>query len=303
MLKMRAFETHQPNFLSTEVKTWALEGQEQGRTFNALWIDRSDEKAMFLSFTKSFMESENEGEKSLFEQYQECGTTEIDLDFNFVFKNNPSEGKGNPPILNLADSYPVDILAFRVITRENEMITNINTGYGVNNYSAWISPEKQELIMVSSFDDNDSYLQIFVQNMDTNMVTKYLIGFNSCHIAIPFPSSRSYKVPEKIIIPTVRHDLSKVSETLVVLIDNDELSTFEKKTIGEKNMTTTSLPDDAPLEDIQKAIQNLAREKRDRKIILVRTTPIVTGIIMKEFHNNVFVLHQYGETGRLFKIV
>ncbi len=303
MLKMKAFETHNPNFVSKEIKTWSLQGKEQGRAFNALWIDKSDEHAMFLSFTKSFMESETDGGESLFEQYQKANASEINLDFNVVFKNNVDEKKGNPPILNLAESYPVDIMAFRVVTRDNETITNVNTGFGVNNYSAWISPERQELIMVSSFDDKDSFLEIFVQNMDTNMVTKYLIGFNSCHIATPFPSSKNFKVPEKIRVQITRHDLTKVSETLVILIDGDELSTFEKKIIGEKNVACVFIPDNVPPETIQEEIHELAKSEHDKKIVMVRTTPIVTGVVLKVFHNNVFVLHQYDETGKIFKIV
>jgi hypothetical protein len=305
MFKIKGYDTTNPNFVSDEVKSWGLQGNEEGRPFNALWIDRSDDHSMFMSFTKTFMESETEGTPSLFDQYKAQNKSEIDLDFTFVFKNIPDDKKGNPPILNLAEnSCPiVDILAFRVITKDNEMITNINTGLGVNNYVAWVSPEKQELIMVSSFDDINSYIELFVQNTETNMVTKYLIGFNTCYAAIPFPSSKKFKVPDKIKVPITRHDLNKVSETLVVVIEGDELSTPEKKMIGEKNATLVSVLDNVEPEIIQKEIETLAKENRNKKVILVRTTPIVTGIILKMFHNNVFVMHQYEQTGKLFKIV
>lgn len=303
MLKMKLFDTSNPNFLSKDANTWRLEGEKEKRKFNALWIDRSDDHSMFLSFTQSFMKSENEGEKSLFDEYYENNATEIDRDFNVVFKNNQDEKKGNPPILNLTDSNNVDIMAFRVLVKDNEMITNINTGFGVNNYSGWISPDKQELILVSSFDDDDSCLQIFVQDMDTDMVTKYLISFKSCFASIPFPSSKKFKVPEKIRIPITRHDLSRVAETLVIVMDQDELSSFEEKVIGEKSVTAITISDEASPDEILKDIQDLSNNYREYKVILVRTSPIITGMIIKTFHNNVYTLHQYNETGKLFKIV
>lgn len=305
MLKFKGFDTTSPNFVSKEVNTWGLQGPDEGRPFKALWIDRSDDRSMFLSFTKSFMEPENEGEESLFDMYYSKNEPEINEDFNFVFKNTSEENRGKtPPILNLTDGVQsADIMAFHILTRDNEMITNVNTGLGVNNYSAWISPGKQELIAVSSFDDEDSCLEIFVQNMDTNMVVRYLIGFNACYSTPAFPSGKNFKVPDQIWIPITRHDLSKVSETLVILMEGDELSSLEKKIIGEKSATLMTISDDASPEEIRDGIRDIAKKYRDKKVILVRNTPIATGMVLKTFHNNVFVLHQYDESGLLFKIV
>jgi hypothetical protein len=306
MLKLKEFDTTKKNFVSDCIG-WSIEGKNQNRPFDALWIDRSDGRSMFLSFTRTFMDetTREADDNALFDIFNNGrGIEQINYDFNFVFKNTP-DAKGNPPILNLADDgNGVDIMAMRVIVNnDNEIITNVNTCLGVNNYSAWISKEKQELILVSSFDNDESCLEIFVQNMETKMVVKYLIGFNCCFATEPFPGSKKFQVPDQIKIPITRYDLKKVSESIAICMSDDELSVLEKKIIGGKNTDIVEVPYDISSTDVTDYIRELKKKFHGRKVILVRTTPLVTGTVLKMFHNNVSVLSSHGESGALVKIV
>lgn len=306
MLKLRGFDTTKQNFASHEVKGWNPEGSNQGRPFNALWIDRSDERPMFLSFTKSFMEETMNEDSPLYNIFNVDGITEIGYDFNFVFKNNNDSGKGkNPPILNLTDSIQgVDIMAMRMLVSEDEMITNVNTCLGVNNYTSWVSKEKQELILVSSFDSEDSCLEVFVQNMNTKLVTKYIIGFDSCYAAEPFPGSKNFQVPDQLRVPITKYVPRKPgNDTLVFIMDDDELTALECRIVASDGGDVATIPCDAPYPQLLSIIRNLTKEHRGKKVVLIRTTPIVTGLILKLFHNNVSVLHQQGDSGTLVKIV